>query len=581
MLTRMVRINNCSRLSGFHGFFFLLDKSNKTSEFNTFAQITPPNSIQMRHSHSFSSTLNTLTQSLTSIFDRVWLVIELYRIDPHPEVASLASIIYNDISSKAFTSKDNCSDSSEPSSPTNRSKYLSNESPLTNSMEFVEKPLLMNEQLKHHSGRVSVSGLTSPYLPHSNNHALFINQYTMKRKIFGKDPSLVSEKKELRYGPPNGICDIPVKSCKESTSPQNNSLSESSYQTCRKPLITTPFVDWCTKQFSQPCSPAGICCCTNNELTYHDEISEWRMNIIQNYCQSKTKLLLEDLVTSNKPSKVTKKLMAHSIKFHPFEKYLATADNYTFSIWNYSQANSPVVSADYYDVQTFKNDHLSSAKISDLHIINTHGKALLLVATEDSAIRVWRNLFPLTFSELSLEEYESPHKPDSSMPKLSSAFFMFEDLPLRTEPRKRFVLAYDEQKQRIIAGGDNKAVRIWDANHESRIRDMVTGSDVVSSIQADSSHFICVGCEDGAVRVFDDRVKSNDGRVLSFTSKMTPVVNAKFWANSDSINMVSGHANGDICWYDKRITTKAVRVECTKRPITSMVFHNLTDVFAW
>ena len=92
----MVRINNCSRLSGFHGFFFLLDKSNKTSEFNTFAQITPPNSIQMRHSHSFSSTLNTLTQSLTSIFDRVWLVIELYRIDPHPEVASLASIIYND-----------------------------------------------------------------------------------------------------------------------------------------------------------------------------------------------------------------------------------------------------------------------------------------------------------------------------------------------------------------------------------------------------------------------------------------------------------------------------------------------------
>lgn len=564
---------------------------NKINEFTNslITQITPPNSVQMKHSHSFSSPLNASTQSLTSIFDRVWHVIELYRMDPYPEVASLASIIYNDISSKAFTSKDNCSDSSEPSSPTNRSKYLSNESPLTNSMEYVEKPLSMNnEQMKHHSGRVSVSGLTSPYLPHSSNHALFINQYTMKRKIFGKDPSLLNEKKDHRYAPStNGLCDnnnIPANSSKESISPQNNSISE--YQACRKPLITTAFVDWCTKQFSQPCSPAGICCCANTELNYHDEISEWRMNIIQNYyCQAKTKLLHDDLVTTNKPRKETKKMMAHLMKFHPFEKYLVTADDHNFSLWNYSNSNAPVVAADYYDVQTFKNDQLSSAKITDLHIINTHGRALLLVATDDSAIRVWRNLFPLTFSEVSMKEYESSSSDGHrlSVPKLSSAFFMFEDLPLRTESRKRFVMAYDDQKQRIIAGGDNKTIRIWDANHESKIRDIVTGSDVVTSIQtaADSNHFISVGCEDGAVRVFDDRVMSNDGRVLSFTSKMTPVINAKFQTHSDSINMVSGHANGDICWYDKRITTKAVRIECTKKPITSMVFHDLTDVFAW
>lgn len=527
----------------------------------TITQSTPPNNYLRL---SFSTPLNLSLQSLTSIFERVWQVIELYKLDPSPEVSQQALAIYNDIQLKAFTTKENCLDTYELPSPTNRQKYLLNESPIASSAEFFKET---NENVnKHFSGRVSVSAISSPYLPHSNNHANFMNlQYTMKRKIFGKDP-LSNDKKEQTYS--NGNCDV----SKESLSSHSNSMSES-YQACRKPLISTTFVDWCTKQFSQPCSHAGICCCANTESNCLNTIAEWRLNMIQNqYLKAKTELL------EDKPNMKFKRLKKSTnyLTFHPFEEYLALADDYTFSIWNYSEES--------YDTETFVNDKQQLAKITDLHIINTHGKALLMVASGDSSIRVWRDVFPLTFPEISTDEYSSLTKQNNlTTPKLSTAFFMFEDLPLRTRPRKRVVISWNEQKFRLIAGGDNKYIRIWDVINERKFRDISVGSDVVTSVSSDSNHLICVGCEDGVVRIFDDRVMLNDGRVLSFSSRMSPVVNAKLWpyTNPNQINMVSGHQSGDICWYDKRHATKAVRIENNEKFMQSMDFHNSTDVFAW
>lgn len=544
-------------------FIFYLIGSKLSEQLNnsTITQSTPPNNYLR---HSFSSTLlNMSLQSLTSIFERVWQVIELYKLDPSPEVSQQALAIYSDIQFKAFTSKENCFDTYEHPSPTNRQKYLLNESPIASSAEFFKDT---NETVnKHFSGRVSVSAISSPYLPHSNNHANFMNlQYTMKRKIFGKDP-LSNDKKELTYS--NGNCDV----SKESLSSHSNSMSES-YQACRKPLISTTFVDWCTKQFSQPCSHVGICCCANIESN-SDTIAEWRINMIEHqYSKAKTEL------SEDKPNMKFKRLKksANYLAFHAFEEYLALADDYTCSIWNYSEES--------YDTETFVNDKQQYAKITDLHIINTHGKALLMVASGDSSIRVWRDVFPLTFPEISTDEYSSlTNKSQFTTPKLSTAFFMFEDIPLRIKQKKRVVISWNEQKLRLIAGGDNKYIRIWDVINERKFRDIGVGSEVVTSVSTDSNHLICVGCEDGTVRVFDDRIMLNDGRVHSFSSRLSPVVNAKLWPylSSDQINMVSGHQSGEICWYDKRHTTKAVRIENKEKPMQAMDFHNSTNVFAW
>src|SRR5699024_11039536 len=79
---------------------------------------------------------------------------------------------------------------------------------------------------KHHSGRVSVSALSSPYLPHSHNYNQFMNQYTLKRTIFGRDPTAedLSEHREH-----TGTMREP-KDCEM----QHSSNSFSELQACRK-----------------------------------------------------------------------------------------------------------------------------------------------------------------------------------------------------------------------------------------------------------------------------------------------------------------------------------------------------------
>ncbi|UXI16095.1 hypothetical protein NH340_JMT02038 [Sarcoptes scabiei] len=540
--------------------------------------------------------------SLSNIFERVWYVVELYRCDPSPEISKQAMIIYNDIRTKSFTnlqnnSIENISDNSEPSSPSDRAKYLSNNSPT--SIDLYDRSLYnhqrslnnsLNLEKKHHSGRVSVSAISSPYLPHSKNHVNFINQYTMKRKIFGKDPA-------LRIPEIYGQSNEDDETTKDSSisSIHNSSIQNDESQTCRKPLIQTYFVDWCTNQFSRPCNHYGICCCCcmsnvgsfgsnlNGNIAGNnspqDTVSEWRIKMIHNqYLKTKSKLLesFDEKSAKNlfKKLKKPRKYRGYFSVFHPFEKYLSMADDSKFSIWKYSD--------EFETIETFNNYNQPGAKISDLKIINTQSKALLVVACDDSSIKIWRDLFPLTFSEMSIEEFNSNSSNKSFLitPRLSTAFFMFDELAFKSsQGRKRMVLCWNEYKQRFIAGGFSKFIRIWDAYHEKKISDIVIGSDVTTSIETDSNHMICVGCEDGAVRVFDDRIKSNDGRILSFSNRMSPVVSAKFWIDSDPINLISGHQSGELCWYDKRFTTKAVRIESNEN-ITAMDFHNQTDVFA-
>src|SRR5699024_1856863 len=115
---------------------------------------------------------------------------------PFPEVAKMADLIFNDIISKAFTLRDNTAESSvsEPDSLNNRQSYISSESPLpseNHNSEFTKSTSRTSTPVretgrsggagKHHSGRVSVSALSSPYLPHSHNYNQFMNQYTLKR----------------------------------------------------------------------------------------------------------------------------------------------------------------------------------------------------------------------------------------------------------------------------------------------------------------------------------------------------------------------------------------------------------------
>jgi len=533
-------------------------------------------SVNSLLNYSFSTSTsfspNGTGKSITNVYGRVLQLIELYRLDPFPEVARMANLIFNDIHSKAFTLKDanSMSSFSELDSPNHRQSYISNESPLMtsgNSSEYTKSTSRtstpVREAPKHHSGRVSVSAISSPYLPHSSNYNSFMTQYTMKRTIFGRDPASEDFVKHREHK--NGISESKNYEIHRST----NSFSE--LQACRKPLVHTSFVDWCTKHFCQPCSHSGICGCTNIELSQASLVSEWRSSLLKKYYhKAKRELENNSARYGNEMVLQKKNVEAHLVALHPFEKFVVYANAHNFSVWNYGSK------VDSEPTAKFSNE-TPSAKITDLQLINTHENALLMVASDNGSIKVWRDLLPTTFPDIS---------PDGNTfrvsPQLSTAFFMFEDIPFRCSDRSNhLVLCWDQQSQRILAGGDHKFVRLWDANKEMKVRDILIDTDSVTSLSTDYDHLICAGCEDGAVRLMDDRQKSC--QVFAFNDRNGAIVNAKIWpvTYSESINIVSGNRSGQVCWYDKRLPNKALRMETTGQPMTAMNFHENTDVFAW
>lgn len=492
--------------------------------------------------NSFSSiySTNLVSHSLSSVYMKVWQLVDLYTLDPYPEVALMAQDIYYEIRQRV---SDNNSESSlsEPGSP-NRQSYLSSDS-FNKEKAPVPQP----------SGRRSVSALSSPYLANTNNP---VNQkYTLKRTMFGKEPH------------PDDVL-VPRPRTSSRNSRVDKSTSES-INACRKPIVHTNFVDWCTKQFSQPCSHLlGVCDCTNMESPHQDYIASWRNDLLrQYYFKCKKQLSSANHSIDFKIAGSLSYSETRHFAFHPFDKSAIVCDKYNFSLWNYLDGT----------IQTHSNMNTDAlASISDIQMINTHERALLMVACDDGSIKVWRDVFPYTFYNIHPEDVDT-----SFSPKLSTSFFIFEDMNKNTVKEKILILDWNQRKETLLAAGDNKFIRIWDAKQERKVRDIISASEVVTSICSDYDHLICAGCSEGVVRLFDDRNASNRP-VISLNDSTGSIVKAHIWPESQShcINIVTGNQSGDIRFYDKRFP-KAVRHESMGSSITAMAFHQHTGVFAW
>ena len=449
-------------------FYYLAHKSSAN------LQLTPPssNSNSIKRVSSVNSLLNynnstsiLSSKSLTNVYSRVWQLIELYKVDPYPEVFRMANFIFDEIYSKAFTRETNSSlfiSEQDSSSPIHRQSYFSRESPTmvseseSENNKYSRTSTPVRETAKHHSGRVSVSALSSPYLPHSTNYYNFMTQFTMKRTIFGREPMLED------FSERNGS-----RETKDSNNQSNLSFSE--LPSCRKPLVHTAFVDWCTKHFCQPCSQSGMCC-SNIELSQSDVVGEWKSSLLKKYYE-KTKRELENTSNFKNGNEIViqrKNIEANLLSFHPFEKSVVFSNANTFSVWNYT------LKADTEPVKFSNENH--DAKITDLQLINTHNKALLMTASDNGSIKIWRDIFPTTFSNVCPNDNAS-----LVVPQLSTAFFMFED---KSTERNNLLLSWDQSKLRIIAGGEHKYLRLWDANKEMKIRD-ITNTDFITSLSTD------------------------------------------------------------------------------------------------
>ncbi|KAL4687166.1 hypothetical protein H8959_019294 [Pygathrix nigripes] len=152
-----------------------------------------------------------------------------------------------------------------------------------------------------------------------------------------------------------------------------------------------------------------------------------------------------------------------------------------------------------------------------MEYLNGQDCSLLLTATDDGAIRVWKN-----FADLEKN------------PEMVTAWQGLSDM-LPTTRGAGMVVDWEQETGLLMSSGDVRIVRIWDTDREMKVQDIPTGADsCVTSLSCDSHRSLIVaGLGDGSIRVYDRRMALSECRVMTYREHTAWVVKASLQKRPD------------------------------------------------
>lgn len=229
---------------------------------------------------------------------------------------------------------------------------------------------------------------------------------------------------------------------------------------------------------------------------------------------------LDDLLISFKLSRhVT--LMT----FHPYEPHLAVVEDANIHFFDWEGGGGKVC--------TLNNGSMPHTKITHLSFLNPHHNTLLLTATNEGMVKVWRG-------------YESD-KPE----QVSSWVALSNIKPMSHSPG--LVMDWQEHKHLLASCGNVPYVRLWDVNAELILKDILleqnTHCSTTISFTPDPNTLV-VGMLDGAVKVFDLRVHKNS-QVKEFKESYSRVLKVSC-PNRSEHSLVSARVSGEVSVHDLR-----------------------------
>ena len=234
------------------------------------------------------------------------------------------------------------------------------------------------------------------------------------------------------------------------------------------------------------------------------------------------------LPSLNNESSGTSRLM-----FHPTQPYLLVADaEKTVSVWDY-QAGRKVLALD--------NGNPAPSRISSLHFANEQAgdTPLLLVGSDDGAMRVWRG----SFGDATEGEAQAP--------TLLTAWHALSGLVAgRAGPG--MVSSWRQAEGLLLASGEVGTIRVWDMERELQRQDIATGACVTCLSDLPSvPAVVAAGRADGEVCLYDMRVSGGGKAVLSCAEHSEWVVDLFPQEQSSSL-LMSGSGAGDVKLWDIR-----------------------------
>ncbi|XP_042614055.1 regulatory-associated protein of mTOR isoform X3 [Cyprinus carpio] len=510
---------------------------------------------KMRRVSSYSSLNSLIGVSFNSVYTQIWRVLLHLAADPFPDVSDLAMKVLNSIAYKATMNArtQRILDSgsltqSAPASPTSkgtlihqagashRSKPSSSPSSGSPPMPGASSSSLTNEVPKPPVRE----GLPTrpPYTPTLGGQAPHSQQFPRTRKMFDKGPDQTAE---------DG----------DEAAAHRSFISVS---------LQTGLCDWSAKYFAQPVMKIPEEHDLESQVRKEREWRFLRNARVRRQSQRITQrgvTRLDDQIFINRNPGVPS-----VVKFHPFNPCIAVADKDSICFWDWEKGER----LDY-----FYNGNPRYTRITAMEYLNGHDCSLLLTATDDGALRIWKNFA------------------DQRNPEMVTAWQGLSDMLPTTRGLARRVSIYlDRSKQGgagmvvdweqetglLMTSGDVRVIRIWDTEREMKVQDIPTGADsCVTSLSCDPQRsLVAAGLGDGSVRVYDRRMGPNECRVMTYREHGAWVVKAHLQKEPEG-HIISVSVNGDVRFFDPR-TPESINILQTVKGLTALDIHPQANLFA-
>ncbi|XP_059587946.1 regulatory-associated protein of mTOR isoform X6 [Alligator mississippiensis] len=523
---------------------------------------------KMRRVSSYSSLNSLIGVSFNSVYTQIWRVLLHLAADPYPDVSDLAMKVLNSIAYKIMQVGLACRlkpqrlsnpgelvhatvnarpqrildtsslTQSAPASPTNKGMHIHQVggSPPTAS---TSSSSLTNDVTKQPVSRdiasvrsANVGNIGVQYTPHSH-------QFPRTRKMFDKGPDQTTDDADDTVGHKNFI----------------------------SATMQTGFCDWSAKYFAQPVMKIP------EEHDLESQIRkerEWRFLRNARVRKQAQKIIqkgisrLDDQIFLNRNPGVPS-----VVKFHPFTPCIAVADKDSICFWDWEKGEK----LDY-----FHNGNPRYTRITAMEYLNGQDCSLLLTATDDGAIRVWKNFADLEKNPEMVTAWQGLSDMLPTTRGLARRVSIY--LDRSKQGGAGMVVDWEQETGLLMTSGDVRIIRIWDTDREMKVQDIPTGADsCVTSLSCDSHRSLIVaGLGDGSIRVFDRRMALSECRVMTYREHTAWVVKAYLQKHPEG-NIMSVSVNGDVRFFDPRMP-ESVKVLQIVKGLTALDIHPQANLFA-
>jgi regulatory associated protein of mTOR len=244
------------------------------------------------------------------------------------------------------------------------------------------------------------------------------------------------------------------------------------------------------------------------------------------------------------------------MSFHQFEDQVAVADDgNTVYVWDWKKENR---------LSKFSNGNPEGSKISDIKFINEDDQALLMTGSSDGVIRVYRSY-------------------DSEDIELASSWRALTHM-VPSNVNSGMVFDWQQVTGRVLVAGDVRSIKVWHAASETCVTDIPARSgSCVTSLTSDqmTGNVFVAGFGDGAVRVFDTRLKAQDSMIKKWKND-----GDKQWIKTVHMQrggqreLLSASRNGKVKLWDIRMDKPLHVFQATRDTLRTASVHEHLPVFA-